>query len=71
MVSQDDDDDADLSDAVPETATLAADNIKEPVHTGLCAKGQLLLAGHDYPPDMEERSVELIWQQPPLSAGAV
>jgi type I restriction enzyme R subunit len=45
-------------------------NYKESVKAGLRAKVRRLLAINVYPPDLEERAVELVLEQAELFAGA-
>ncbi len=56
-----------LVKAVCESATIDW-NLKESVQTGLRAKMKRLLARYDYPPDEEERAIELVLEQAQLFA---
>jgi type I restriction enzyme R subunit len=58
-----------LVKAVRESATIDW-NLKEPVQAGLRAKVKRLLARYDYPPDKEERAIELVLEQAQLFADA-
>lgn len=53
--------------AVRESATIDW-NLKESVQAGLRAKVKRLLARYDYPPDKEERAIELVLEQAQLFA---
>ena len=53
--------------AVRESATIDW-NLKESVRAGLRAKVRRLLARYDYPPDKEERAIELVLEQAQLLA---
>lgn len=57
-----------LVNAVRESATIDW-NLKESVQAGLRAKVKRLLARYDYPPDKEERAIELVLEQAQLLAG--
>jgi type I restriction enzyme R subunit len=56
-----------LVKAVQESATIDW-NLKESVQAGLRAKVKRLLARYDYPPDKEERAIELVLEQAQLLA---
>jgi len=56
-----------LVKAVRESATIDW-NLKESVQAGLRAKVKRLLARYDYPPDKEERAIELVLEQAQLFA---
>jgi type I restriction enzyme R subunit len=56
-----------LVQAVRESATIDW-NLKESVQAGLRAKVKRLLARYDYPPDKEERAIELVLEQAQLFA---
>ena len=56
-----------LVQAVRESATIDW-NLKESVQAGLRAKVKRLLARYDYPPDKEERAIELVLEQAQLLA---
>ncbi len=56
-----------LVKAVRESATIDW-NLKESVQAGLRAKVTRLLARYDYPPDKEERAIELVIEQAQLFA---
>ncbi len=56
-----------LVKAVRESATSDG-NLKESVQTGLRAKLKRLLARYDYPPDKEERAIELVLEEVQLFA---
>jgi type I restriction enzyme R subunit len=56
-----------LVKAVRESATIDW-NLKESVQAGLRAKIKRLLARYDYPPDKEERAIELVLEQAQLFA---
>jgi type I restriction enzyme, R subunit len=58
-----------LVKAVRESATIDW-NLKESVRAGLRAKVKRLLARYDYPPDKEERAIELVLEQAELFAEA-
>jgi type I restriction enzyme R subunit len=58
-----------LVKAVRESATIDW-NLKESVQAGLRAKVKRLLARYDYPPDKEERAIELVLEQAQLFADA-
>jgi type I restriction enzyme R subunit len=58
-----------LVKAVRESATIDW-NLKESVQAGLRAKVKRLLARYDYPPDREERAIELVLEQAQLFAEA-
>jgi type I restriction enzyme R subunit len=58
-----------LVKAVRESATIDW-NLKESVQAGLRAKVKRLLARYDYPPDKEERAIELVLEQAQLLADA-
>lgn len=58
-----------LVNAVRESATIDW-NLKESVRAGLRAKVKRLLARYDYPPDKEERAIELVLEQAELFASA-
>jgi type I restriction enzyme R subunit len=58
-----------LVKAVRESATIDW-NLKESVRAGLRAKVKRLLARYDYPPDKEERAIELVLEQAELLAEA-
>jgi type I restriction enzyme R subunit len=58
-----------LVTAVRESATIDW-NLKESVQAGLRAKVKRLLARYDYPPDKEERAIELVLEQAQLFADA-
>jgi type I restriction enzyme, R subunit len=58
-----------LVKAVRESATIDW-NLKESVRAGLRAKVKRLLARYDYPPDKEERAIELVLEQAELLADA-
>ena len=44
-------------------------NLKDSVQAAMRSKVRRLLAKYDYPPDLEERAVELVLQQAELFAG--
>ena len=44
-------------------------NLRDSVRAGLRAKVKRLLMFHDYPPDKEERAIELVLEQAELLAG--
>jgi type I restriction enzyme R subunit len=58
-----------LVTAVRESATIDW-TVKESVQAGLRARVKRLLARHDYPPDKEERAIELVLEQAQLFAEA-
>jgi type I restriction enzyme R subunit len=58
-----------LVHAVRESATIDW-NLKESVQAGLRAKVKRLLARYDYPPDKDERAIELVLEQAQLFAEA-
>ncbi|MCB1015086.1 MAG: DUF3387 domain-containing protein, partial [Acidimicrobiales bacterium] len=58
-----------LVDAVRESATIDW-NLKESVQAALRAKVKRLLARYDYPPDKEERAIELVLEQAEVFAAA-
>ncbi|MBX3313770.1 MAG: type I restriction endonuclease subunit R [Actinobacteria bacterium] len=58
-----------LVKAVRDSATIDW-NLKESVQAGLRAKVKRLLARYDYPPDKEERAIELVLEQAQLFANA-
>lgn len=58
-----------LVDAVRESATIDW-NLKESVQAALRAKVKRLLARYDYPPDKEERAIELVLEQAEVFATA-
>ena len=58
-----------LVTAVQSSATIDW-SIKESVRTTMRSKVRRLLAKYDYPPDLEEKAVELVLQQAELFAGS-
>ncbi|MGH9156129.1 MAG: type I restriction enzyme endonuclease domain-containing protein [Acidimicrobiales bacterium] len=56
-----------LVKAVRESATIDW-NVKESVQAGLRAKVKRLLTRYNYPPDKEERAIELVLEQAQLFA---
>ena len=61
---------ADLVRSVRNSVTIDW-NYKESVKAGLRSKVRRLLAIHGYPPDLEERAVELVLEQAELFAGTI
>jgi len=61
---------ADLVTSVRSSATIDW-NLKEAVRAGMRSKVRRLLARHGYPPDLEERAIELVLEQAELFARAV
>jgi type I restriction enzyme R subunit len=58
-----------LVEAVRSSATIDW-NLKESVRATMRTKIRRLLAKYDYPPDREDKAVELVLQQAELFAGA-
>jgi type I restriction enzyme R subunit len=56
-----------LVDAIRESATIDW-NLKEGVRAAMRAKIKRLLTQYDYPPDKEEKAVELVLEQAELFA---
>ena len=59
-----------LVEAVQSSATIDW-NLKESVRAAMRAKVRRLLAKYDYPPDHEEKAVELVLEQAELFAAEV
>ncbi len=59
---------AELVDSIRQNATIDW-NLKESVRATMRAKVRRLLAKYDYPPDLEEKAVELVLEQAELFAG--
>ncbi|HLI50969.1 MAG TPA: type I restriction endonuclease subunit R, partial [Thermomicrobiaceae bacterium] len=59
---------AELVDSVRQSATIDW-NLKESVRAAMRAKVRRLLAKYDYPPDLEEKAIELVLEQAELFAG--
>lgn len=61
---------AELVTSVRQSATIDW-NLKDSVQAAMRAKVRRLLAKYEYPPDLEERAVELVLEQAELLAGGV